>query len=291
MGPPSIHFVPMSNRTEKKKQAKAVKQGWRTAEGSDRHELYELSVQAVEPEIDFVDRVWERIRGRTATRLREDFCGTFAAACEWIQRRDDNHAVGVDLDEEVLDWGREHNLSSLDAEQQARVELVMRDVRNSGVEDVETVLAMNFSYFIFKTRDGLREYFASVYRDLADDGIFICDAYGGSESYTEMEEERDLDGFTYVWDQHFYDPVTNDVVNHIHFRFPDDTEMTRAFSYEWRLWSLPEIREVLEEAGFKNVTVWWEGTEEDSGEGDGEFEPAERGEACPGWIAYFTAEK
>jgi hypothetical protein len=67
--------------------------------------------------------------------------------------------------------------------------------------------------------------------------------------------------------------------------------MTRAFSYEWRLWSLPEIREVLEEAGFKNVTVWWEGTEEDTGEGDGEFEPAERGEACPGWIAYFTAEK
>lgn len=284
----------MSKRSEKKKQKKrekAVKQGWRTAGESDRHELYELSVQAVEPEIDFVDRVWKQIRGRQASTLREDFCGTFAAACEWIKRRDDNRAIGVDLDEEVLDWGRERNLSELESDEQDRLELVMRDVRDSGVDGIETVVAMNFSYFIFKTRQGLREYFASVHRDLTDDGIFICDAYGGSDSYTELEEERDLDGFTYVWDQDFYDPVTNDVVNHIHFRFPDGSEMTKAFTYEWRLWSLPEIREILEEAGFKNVQIWWEGTEEDTGEGDGEFNPVDRGEACPGWIAYFTAEK
>ena len=288
----------MSRRTEKKqkdkkdrKRARGVREGWRTAEGSDRHELYELSVQAVEPEIDFVDRVWDRLRGRRASRLREDFCGTFAAACEWIERREDNHATGVDLDEEVLDWGRRRNLVRLSESAADRLEIVRKDVRDSGVSGIETVLAMNFSYFIFKSREGLREYFASVHRDLSDDGILICDAYGGSDSYTEMEEERDLDGFTYVWDQHFYDPVTNDVVNHIHFRFPDDTEMTRAFTYEWRLWSIPEIREILLEAGFKKVTVWWEGTEEETGEGDGEFEPTERGEACQGWIAYITAEK
>ena len=284
----------MSRRSEKKKRKKrekAVEQGWRTAGESDRHELYELSVQAVEPEIDFVDRVWTRIRGRQASTLREDFCGTFAAACEWIRRRDDNRAIGVDLDEEVLDWGRQRNLSELEGDEQDRLQLVMRDVRDSGVDGVETVVAMNFSYFIFKTREGLRDYFASVHRDLTDDGIFICDAYGGSDSYTELEEERDLDGFTYVWDQAFYDPVSNDVVNHIHFRFPDGSQMTKAFTYEWRLWSLPEIREILEEAGFRNVQIWWEGTEEDTGEGDGEFNPVDRGEACPGWIAYFTAEK
>ena len=105
-----------------------------------------------------------------------------------------------------------------------------------------------------------------------------------------MEEERDLDGFTYVWDQHSYDPITGDVVNHIHFRFPDKTRMEKAFTYEWRLWTLPEIQELLIEAGFTNVTVWWEGTEEDGDGGDGNFEPAERGEACEGWIAYITAE-
>ncbi len=283
----------MSKRSEKKKKGKSRKEseGWRTAKTSDRHELYELSVQNVESEIDFADRVWERLRGRTARTLREDFCGTFAAACEWIRRRDDNTAIGVDLDAEVLAWGRERNLPTLDEDQVSRLEIREKDVRDSGASGIETVLAMNFSYFLFKTRDELRTYFETVHRDLADDGILICDAYGGSDSYTEMEEERHLDGFTYVWDQNHYNPVNNDVVNHIHFRFPDGSEMTEAFTYEWRLWSLPEIREILTEAGFRNVTIWWEGTEEDSGEGDGEFEPTELGEACPGWIAYFTAEK
>lgn len=283
----------MSKRSEKKKAKKrqAPKQGWRTAKESDRHELYELSVQNVDAEIDFVDRVWERLRGRTARTLREDFCGTFAAACEWLRRRDDNTAIAVDLDEEVLDWGRNHNLPRLEDAQQERLDIRMKDVRDSGATGIETVLAMNFSYFLFKTREELRAYFASVHRDLADDGMLICDAYGGSDSYTEMEEERDLDGFIYVWDQDHYDPISGDVINHIHFRFPDGSEMTKAFTYEWRLWSIPEIRELLLEAGFKKVTVWWEGTEEDTGEGDGEFEPAEQGEACPGWITYFTAEK
>ena len=284
----------MSRRTEKKKSKKPkkqVKQGWRSAKTSDRHELYELSVQNVDAEIDFVDRVWERLRGRTARTLREDFCGTFAAACEWIRRRDDNTAIGVDLDEEVLEWGRNRNLPTLDEGQQSRLEIRKRDVRDSGATGIETVLAMNFSYFLFKTREELRNYFASVHRDLAEDGILVCDAYGGSDSYTEMEGERNLDAFTYVWDQNVYDPITGDVVNHIHFRFPDGSEMTKAFTYEWRLWSIPEIRELMLEAGFRKVTVWWEGTDEESGEGDGEFEPTERGEACPGWIAYFTAEK
>ncbi len=47
-----------------------------TARTADRHELYQLSVQNVESEIDFVDAEFERLRGRKAVRLREDFCGT-----------------------------------------------------------------------------------------------------------------------------------------------------------------------------------------------------------------------
>jgi hypothetical protein len=130
------------------------------------------------------------------------------------------------------------------------------------------------------------------FADLSDDdGIFICDAYGGSDSFIEMEEERHLDGFTYVWDQNHYNPITGDVINHIHFRFPDGSALEEAFTYEWRLWTIPEIRELLMEAGFGKVTVWWEGDDEDGEAGDGEFEPSERGEACPGWIAYLTAEK
>ena len=51
-------------------------------------------------------------------------------------------------------------------------------------------------------------------------GLFLLDAYGGSDSFLEMDEERDLDGFTYIWDQHHVNPITGDVVNYIHFEFP-----------------------------------------------------------------------
>ena len=54
---------------------------------------------------------------------------------------------------------------------------------------------------------------------------------------------------------------------------------------------LPELREILLEAGFKRVSVYWEGTDEKSGEGNGEWTISERGEACQGWIAYLVAER
>ena len=70
----------------------------------------------------------------------------------------------------------------------------------------------------------------------------------------------------------------------------DGTRIERAFTYEWRLWSAPEIRELLLEAGFSKATVYWEGEDED-GEGNGEFLPDEKGEADLAWIAYIVAEK
>ena len=67
--------------------------------------------------------------------------------------------------------------------------------------------------------------------------------------------------------------------------------MEKAFTYEWRLWTLPEIQEVLKEAGFSKVVVYWEGSDEDSEEGNGEWEVTRCGEACEGLIAYLVAEK
>jgi len=127
-----------------------------------------------------------------------------------------------------------------------------------------------------------------VRRGLKRGGLFLLDAYGGSESFEEGEEERPLDGFTYVWDTERYNPITGGLTTKIHFRFPDGSEMDSAFVYEWRLWTLPEIRECLREAGFAEVDVWWEGTTDD-GEGDGRFKPTREGDACLGWIAYLVA--
>jgi hypothetical protein len=164
-------------------------------------------------------------------------------------------------------------------------------VRHAAVRNIDAVLASNFSYFIFKTRDALRRYFRSVCRSLTRDGMFILDAYGGSESFLEMKEDRDLDGFTYIWDQKHYNPIDHHVINHIHFEFPDGTKMRKAFTYDWRLWTLPEIQEILLEAGFKRASVYWEGTDKRTGEGNGEWTEATQGEACLGWIAYVIGLK
>ncbi len=274
---------------------KQGKKGGFTAETADIHELYQLAVQHVESEIDFVDEQFEKIRGRKAALLREDFCGTGNTACEWVRRRETNRAVGLDIDQPTLDWGLEHNLGSLDDAQRERVRLINRDVLKPGdAVGNDAVLAMNFSYWLFMTREAMVGYFRSVRDSLVDDGLFFLDFYGGYEACREMTEDREIDegpkSFTYVWDQHKFDPISGRMRCYIHFKFPDKTKIKHAFSYEWRLWTLPEIQELLAEAGFKKVTIFWEGADED-GEGNGEFEPVTEGEADPSYICYLVAEK
>lgn len=267
------------------------RKGWRTAATSDIHDLYERSVQEPEAEVELIDQVWEEQRDRVATSIREDFCGTAIASMEWVKHRKANTAVAIDIDPSVLDWGRSRLADRLTPSQSKRLTLVQGDVLKVRTEPVDSVLAMNFSYFLFRTRKQLKRYFKCAYRALKDDGLFLLDAYGGSDSFTEMEEDRDLDGFTYIWDQAYYNPITGDATNHIHFKFPDGTRINKAFTYHWRLWTLPEIQEILYEAGFRTVVVYWEGTDEKTGEGNNEWAVSTRGEACQGWVAYLVAGK
>lgn len=274
-------------KTKKKRKPKAKL----TAQNADRHVLYGQSVQNVEAEIDFVDQTFQALRGREARVIREDFCGTANSACEWVRRRPGNRAVGVDLCSETLAWAREHNLSRLRDGERSRVTLLERDVRDPGPEGrgADVVLAMNFSYWVFMERDGLVGYFRSVRESLGERGVFILDHYGGSDALTETEEEREIDGFTYVWDQDRYNPITGAMTCFIHFKFKDGSKMERAFEYHWRHYTLPEVRDCLRDAGFGKVTVYWEGEDED-GEGNGEFEPAEEGDADMAFITYIVAE-
>lgn len=296
-----------------KQEAKAAKKAAKTqhksgrkvftAATADRHELYQLSVQNVESEIDFVDETFEKLRGRRAARLREDYCGTGNTSCEWVRRRDNNIAVGLDIDQPTLDWGSEHNVSALEPAQRERVTLLNRDVMHPGdATGFDVVLAMNFSYWLWRTRAELVAYFRAVHQSLTDGGVFFLDHYGGSESHEETTEKRVIEAckehteFTYIWDQHKYNPITGDMTCKIHFKFPDKTKMKDAFVYTWRLWGLPEIQDCLKEAGFRNVTVYWEGDEldddgEPTGDGDGVFTPTTEGTPDPAFVCYLTAEK
>lgn len=268
---------------------------------ADRHVLYQRAVQSVDAEIDFVDETFRRLRGRTARRLREDFCGTANTSCEWVRRRAANEAVGLDLDQPTLDWGMAHNIGRLKAGQRDRVRLLNRNVLDGGREattgEMDCVLAMNFSWWIFEERATLLKYFRAVRASMVDDGVFFLDIYGGWEAFKEMSERRKIQGghtsrsgFTYIWEQAEYDPITNRKTCHIGFKLRDGSVMKRAFSYTWRIWTIPEARDALLDAGFKKVRVYWEG-DDGNGSGDGVFTEAEHGECCASFIAYMTAEK
>ena len=231
------------------------------------------------------------LRGRMPLTLREDFCGTALFACGWVKSHKDRHALGVDLDPEVLAWSRERNITKLSADAVKRLKLVQADVLEVRTPAVDVLAAFNFSYWVFKDRSTLRCYFERVRDSLGDDGLFMLDAYGGYDAFRTMREREDFGRFTYIWDQADYDPVTGSTTCHIHYAFPDGSRLNRAFSYHWRLWTLPELREILGEAGFQSITVYWQSTDADTGEGLDEFKPAKRGDPDPAWIAYIVAEK
>ena len=276
-------------KARKKNRGAGKKAGPKQAESADRHELYEASVQDAEAEVEFLEETFQAIRNRPARILREDFCGTANVACEWVKRHDDNTAFGVDIEPRVLDWGREQHYAALPEPAQNRVELIEGDVTLAKTPAADIVVALNFSYMIFKTREKLRDYFSHLRTNLNSEGIFVIDVFGGSEAIEEMRERRKCEGFTYVWDQAEYDPISANITCHIHFEFPDRSKLDKAFTYHWRLWNLPELRELLAEAGFTKSAVYWQGEDED-GEGDGEFELVTEGDADPAWICYIVAE-
>lgn len=258
---------------------------------TDRHRLYEESVQSPDEHIIFFDRVYRKANGRLPTLLKEDFCGTALLSAGWVSTRDENVALGVDLDGPTLEWAKANNVAPLTPEQQSRLTLIHEDVRKIHKPKVDIVAALNFSYFEFKTRDELRGYFKSARKSLNDTGLLILDMFGGWEAQMEVTDKTRYAGFTYVWEQASYDPISHLTQFHIHFKFHGGGGIRKAFEYNWRLWTMPEVRELLEEAGFKSVDIFWEGIDPDTDEGSGEYTLVTKAENCPGWIAFVVAYK
>ena len=260
------------------------------ARRADKHELYEKAVQDPQTEVDFVSRTYRKIRGRQALTLREDFCGTGVFSVQWAKSRKDRRSWGIDLDRPTLDWGREKRLAPAGPDVARRVKLIEGNVLERHAPRVDVACAFNFSYWTFKTRDLLRRYFEVARAGLKKDGVFLLDLMGGTEVVIEDENEREVDDYIYRWEQASYNPLTNDFVCHIHFDFSDGSSLRKAFTYDWRLWSIPEVRELLLEAGFSKVRVYWEKTDDD-GDGIGVFWEPRVVDNDDVWWTYIAAER
>lgn len=278
------------SKDKKNKQKKKT-----LAEKADKFVCYQKSVQSPEHEVEFFEQAFKDQFQRKPYSLREDFCGTFSVCCEWVDSNTRRTATGVDLCPETLQWGKDNNLSKLKQSQQDRVRILEQDVRKRNNPQVDILAAQNFSFWIFKTRAEVIEYFKVARSNLKSEGIMIMDMMGGGECYDDdITDKRTVvkgkKGFKYHWQQAYFDPITHDATFYIHFKFKDGSKMRRAFEYHWRFWTIAEVREMLEEAGFSESHVYWE-LEDEDGEDTGIWERHDNAPSTPCWVSYIVAVK
>ncbi|KAH8510400.1 hypothetical protein H0E87_008096 [Populus deltoides] len=170
------------------------------------------------------------------------------------------------------------------------VQLVPRDI----------VCAFNYSCCCLHKRAELVLYFKHVLGVLSKKGgIFVMDLYGGTSSESKLRLQRRFPNFTYIWEQAEFDIIGRKTRISLHFHLQKQQRKLRhAFSYSWRLWSLPEIKDCLEEAGFQSVHFWirqmpdTEANRRTEGFGAGrdiKYEEVKTFEQADAWNAYIVA--
>lgn len=261
-----------------------------TASTADKFDLYLRSVQTPHSDARFLVRRFYNLTNRPLRILREDFCGTANLLCEFVRLNKQNRGIGIDLDLKPLRWCQKINYQKLPADAQGRIELLHKDVMTVRTELVDMIVALNYSYSVLKTRAHLLRYLQIAKKALLPGGIFLLDAHGGSSVPIEDQEVWNLDGFQYVWHVSKFDPVTHHIVCKIHFAFHDESMLRNAFVYDWRLWTLPELQELFEDAGFRNIHVLWEGTDQRTNMGNGVLRRVREGRAEGAWYAMVVGQ-
>ena len=106
------------------------------------------------------------------------------------------------------------------------------------------------------------------------------------------QDRKRLGGCTYVWDQVSFDPISHQTDCRIHFEFPDGSVRRNAFTYDWRLWSIPELHDALTEAGFTTIDVHSRLGDAIDNEGRVLLNPASSADDLDeNWVVYVVARK
>jgi SAM-dependent methyltransferase len=205
----------------------------------------------------------------------------------------------VDLDPEPLAWARRHRLPFARGAAE-RVTLVRGDVRTVRRPRVDVACALNFSWWIFHARADLVAYLRAARASLKPGGLLVLNAFGGAKAERPLVERtrkaasngpdgEPVPGFTYVWEQVRFDPIRRNLLAHIHFELRDGTNLPRAFTYDWRMYTLPEVREAVLEAGFAEFEVWSEGFDSKRKTHTGRLHRRTKLDNDDCWIAYCVA--
>ena len=288
------------------------------AGGFSRYGLYELTVQNPGALVPLL----AAIHGGKPRVLAEDFCGTAALAREWVKRIKGGRASATDIDPEPLAVARRAL-----GRGRERVRLIKGDVLASGparASPAEVIFVGNFSIGEIHERPALVRYLRRARERLTTQagparpgrkggggvaggaaahtgGVFICDTYGGDAAFKTGAVQRihpvpgnPATRIRYTWQQREADPLRAMVENVLHFRVERAgeivQELTDAFIYRWRLWSLSELRDAMHEAGFKRVDIYNKMPDATDGEGNAYVLPVtDPDELGDNWIVCVAA--
>jgi len=220
-----------------------------------RYDLYELAAQSPVAEAKFL----RAVHGAAPEIMAEDFAGPAGIARAWVSLDKNHRAICTDIDPEPLEHARARAERDLGGDAASRIEFSVCDViAAKGRADI--VASLNFAVGELHTRAALLTYLRHVLMRLHPRGIFVCDIYAGPDALVPGRFDQKIDTdhgtITYTWRQVEADPLTHRVRNAMDFRLPDGSRMTDAFTYDWRLWSIPELRDACREAGFKRTQVF-----------------------------------
>ena len=266
--------------------------------------LYRRAVQHPQAEAEFLYKAYLHYhRGTAPLLLREDFAGTCAIASAWVGMDNEHQAMAVELHGPTTRWAQREAYNEL-GERADDLHIVQADVMDMVSPKVDITCALNFSTFIYHDRASLKQYFKAARRGLRPGGVLVIDAYGGPGAMLTGTQTREvpaydptgrvdeqLAGMMYHWEQRSFDPVTHRTECRIHFDLADGTRVDSAFIYRWRLWTIPELVELMQEAGFSRAEAWCDAYDPHSDTSDGAYRPIKKMPARRDWIAYVIGVK
>jgi SAM-dependent methyltransferase len=254
--------------------------------------------------------IFERVRGRAARTLREDFAGNGADAVAFVGGAAGRRAIAVDVDAQAVAHGRQRAARLL-GRRAAAIDWFVADVHAVAPPQVaaaELLSVLNFSIGYLHTRTALLDYFRHARACLAGDGVLVLNTFGGPDALrpgrrsfrVEPGRERGelaLAPYDYEWELRRYDAVRNRIDCRIHFAWDDPSatdgrmRIEDAFVYDWRLWSLVELVEALRDVGFRRARAWRHDVVHGRDGPRGWLRPVRTLRDRGQWTAYVVAER
>ena len=278
----------------------------------DPLEPYRWAMQDPETNAVVLRSKSEQLRpGREPMVLREDFAGTSAESVAWVALRRGRRAVAVDLDAPTLEWAQ-HRATRLLGSRASEVQFVQADVRSAGPPEVppaDIISVLNYSILYLHESEELRSYLRQAVSGLALDGILVLNTFGGPARtqpgttrrrvtpQPRLPSEPPFPKFDYFWEVRSYDCASKRLDCRIHFAVPDRTapqgihEVSDAFRYNWRLWSVRELVAACIESSFSEAQVWRHTYDPSKGQAGvflGRIDP-DSVDALENWTAYIVA--